>query len=1027
MKPSLNKSIISPLHAFRRQVSRRRTLSVCCRAFAWVSAAVLVLQGISWRVPVRETMAAALVFSCLATGGGIWFLIWLRGLLRPLSMTRVARLVENGHPEFNDALICAAQLADKPPERLNPVEAALLHEVGGKLSGLNLSVGSITPAYTFRRLAMTGAAAVLLGVLAVRSPVFRKAVEACRAGSETGIAVEPGDVELAIGEDLVVKARIRRWRKTASIDVAGEKETTRHDMYPHGEDFVATFYAVDTPFSYRVVTPDVASPWYRADVYSPPGIAQVRCEVTPPAYTKAPAVVYEDLVDCSMLEGSSVTLSVWPTVPGGVWLADGGDAVRMGGATESGPESPAMITFTVEQEKSLHLFVQDTAGRKSRGRAAVFSVYPDAAPVVEVISPERETLLHPDEALFIHARAMDDFGLEEVTLHVSVAGRRSLSFDMYDGADDIDVRVQRQFTPASLDAAAGDVVAFFLTARDNKQPEGQIGRSDIRFVEIRADIKPRNAENGQPSTSVDVQRIIAELRRLITLTYELMTPSGLKTEKDRIALVTGLGDLRTLITRQMEEFRAASSAAEAAAMEAWYTRGGGHVEEARRLARLAEFPLSVKSQEKALSLFTKLAQELMKNQSSKPRDEPGEGQGSGSSAQKKASENQPLSLAEAMEILRKARGELSRLADAQAAQNQRLSRLRQPGKREMDELAQSQREWAEDTGRLREQLTEKEYFPDLTNQVGQAAAAMDVTADTLTNSDLESARREGHRARAELLAAIRQTESGLRQLAARQLSHLASQMNALATVQDKLAGLSREAGEKASVDKRTRDALRDAQKKIGDKAESVIRAARELSGELAESFPEAGESLRLSLTGKHAVDVEKTGRQAETALLYKRFGKATEYQNRMAGAMRSLSQEIAVTADTLPATSPAELMMVLNQLLQARAMIARGSPKERVQEQVAQTVERLAEMGRRMNDPGLMEVSGQLGEAVDRESGAGDFSETDRLLQAAGHLVKRHLNRSQVEEKAALTRKLARPPEKYRRQVEEYFKELSGD
>lgn len=1029
MKSPPAHSIISALNEPRRQLLRRRILAVCFQTFACLSIAVLVLQGISWLIPIREHAAAALVVLFLLTGGGGVLLVWLRVLVRPSSMTHIARLVEKGHPEFHDALICAVQLTEKSPGNLNPVENALLEEVKGKLAGLNLGIAFLAPAYTFRRLVAKGAIAVLLGVLAVRSPVFKKAVYACGKGSERGIVVTPGDVELAKGVDLVVNAGIHRWREAASIDVSGEKGKKRYDMHHRGNAFTFTFYEVDLPFRYRVVTPDLSSPWYVADVYSPPGIAQVRCDVIAPEYTGNPPVVYEDLVDCSMLEGSKVKVSVFPTVPGDVWLEKDGELSSVGSATEDAAGSVPRVTttFTVSRETSVRLFVQDAAGRKSPGKTAKFSVYADTPPVVEMLSPEREKILRPDELLFIEARAMDDFGLQEATLHVSVAGRRSLTFNLHDGGGEVDLRLQRQLTTEALEAESGDVLALFVTAKDNKRPEGQIGRSEIRFVEIRADIKPRDANDGQKLPTVDVQRIIAELRRLITLTYGIMTPSGPRGSEDEIKLVTGLGDLRTLITRQMEEFRKQVSASEAGAMEAWYTQGGAYVEEARRLARVPDFSLSVTSQEKALSLFTKLAQELMKNKSSKPREKPGEGQGDGQSAQKKDSNKRAMSLAEAMEILRKARVELSRLADGQAAQNQRLSRMRQFGEREIDELTASQKELADDIGGLKEQLEKVALFNDLTKQVGKAGDAMSETADTLNGNNLEAAIREGQRARMELLAAIRQTESGLRQLAARQLSYLAAQLNALANLEDKLAEFSREAGDKESVDKRTRDALRNAQKKIVYKAENVIQAAQELSGEMVSSFPEAGKDLRVALAGKHASELTKTGRQAETALLYKKFGKAAGHQKNMAVDMRSLSQEIAFTADKLPATSPAELIRLLNQLGETRALVKSGAEKGRIQRQVNQAAETLAEMGRRMNDVGLMEVSGQLGEAVDRESGGGNFSETEGLLKAAGQLVKRHLTRSRVEEKETLMRKLARPPEKYRRQVEEYFKELSGD
>ena len=114
----------------------------------------------------------------------------------------------------------------------------------------------------------------------------------------------------------------------------------------------------------------------------------------------------------------------------------------------------------------------------------VLAPIPDEPPLVEISEPAKDLELAVDsDPLLIDVYANDDFGVSDIRLHVSHDGEK------YEEELFVDPVEREKSVTGILDLnnyalAVGDVLTYMAFAVDNKEPEGQIARSEIYFIEI---------------------------------------------------------------------------------------------------------------------------------------------------------------------------------------------------------------------------------------------------------------------------------------------------------------------------------------------------------------------------------------------------------------------------------------------------------------------------------------------------------------------------------------------------------------
>ncbi|MGF1452199.1 MAG: DUF4175 family protein, partial [Opitutales bacterium] len=533
-------------------------------AFAGLTFIALLILGAqavevaeSWRESSAGQVLFFLVLGALIIEVGVGLWLWPK---RPSTMA-LARRLDRAMPGSRDRFSCAVELresGDEPP----PLGRLVLRQAE-TAAGDEALWQRLHPRWV-KGWAL-GVAAVLAAVLlafAARTEVAAKAAYAWGALFEVdpGLTVAPGDREVPIGTDLEITAEIHRWEREAEIELRRASGVERYPMFADGQGAGVAFtaYGVKAAFDYRILTPSLQSPWYRIDAYPPPELDGVDVQITPPAYTGLEPSAYELKAprDFEAPEGAVVDVEIASAHAETVQWVNAEETLASGFA----------FSWVADRDTTGWLRLVDAAGRQAVTDSFTFSVIPDEPPVVDVLEPGEDSSVRLGEVLPLEVYAADDYGVSRVSLQTAVAGMDRPPRELYNAESDSwrsreaeegatpaferEVTLLRSIDPEELAAENQSLLTYYVEAADNREPEPQVTRSELFFVEIREPIDPgelsesqMQAAEGAEQAEVNLRAMLMELRRLIRQTHALpMTPENQR-ERQAAETSAGLGTL----------------------------------------------------------------------------------------------------------------------------------------------------------------------------------------------------------------------------------------------------------------------------------------------------------------------------------------------------------------------------------------------------------------------------------------------------------------------------------------------------
>ena len=108
----------------------------------------------------------------------------------------------------------------------------------------------------------------------------------------------------------------------------------------------------------------------------------------------------------------------------------------------------------------------------------IFAPIPDEPPVVEITEPAKDLQLESGASLLIEVFSSDDHGIADVRINISHAGEKEEETIFVDPVEK-EKRISYILDLSERALAIGDVITYLALAMDNKEPEGQIARSEI--------------------------------------------------------------------------------------------------------------------------------------------------------------------------------------------------------------------------------------------------------------------------------------------------------------------------------------------------------------------------------------------------------------------------------------------------------------------------------------------------------------------------------------------------------------------
>jgi hypothetical protein len=437
-----------------------------------------------------------------------------------------------------------------------------------------------------------------------------------------------------------------------------------------------------------------------------------------------------------------------------------------------------------------------------------------------------------------------------------------------------------------------------------------------------------------------------------------------------------------------------------------------------------------------LARLTAIENELLKNAAKS-----GQGQGDGQprESQEKDGEEAPdnaassrqASLAALREYLARLR-QLSTRQDGlnQGARQQFAAADPQSVGRGLAEKQRELEKQTRDIGAALQRLPDARQVP---GQLQSAAGEMQQGAARLAEGTLRTGHQHGQRAHNFLMGAVRALEESYRKASANEIARLAQAAQRLSDGQRTAAEASRALAEAPPPSDADAAAAQQRQQALNRDAERLMSDIGQTAGEMEETYPLASQALQEAGAAARQQNLSGRMTRAANALLYRQFERARRQQVDCANGLQKLASDLTGAARHLPALSREELLEAIQRLRDAAQEVGRAvneggeNTAERldaVRERVLNDVDRLADT---TQDPTLRGIGDELAAPLGESQAGAGAQRLLSLFAAAARVLEQQLLATEIRQRVALSRQLSTPPEKYRRLVEEYFKDLSRE
>ena len=526
----------------------------------WFLTVALRTAGIAMAAAALPVLAAAAVYGLLAPAGGALLSLTvmtaalavagatqvIRRIERRPDDRRVARFIEErveaipGNRLMDDCVVSAVQASMIPPADDRASFAALV--IGAALRRLeHIEASSLIPSASVRRSAAIGAggAALLLVAMVAGAPYLTHAYETARLRLSPGsisVAVQPGNVRIAAGQPLTIRARVQAGgtelshsRPKLTVTAGGDSRVV--DMMATTDGFEFRFESVDRTFDYAVSAGAAASPPYTVTALFPPRVQRIDIHYRYPSFSGLLPRTDEDGGDIHAPAGTRVRLAIHvdkPVASGELAMSAGAFPMTIDGG------KVVHADLVLANDDSYRVRLTDADGLASDGDSEYFiRLMDDRPPDVRILRPAGDQGITPLEEVVIEARAEDDYGVTSLDLMYAVSGgpERSVPFTGISGGD-----TQRTGThllaAEDLKVKPGDVITYYARARDvGRGKRSTETRSDLFFLEIRPFNEEFVAAQSQASGrggagDQQLDSLIEAQKEIISATWNIERRSG---------------------------------------------------------------------------------------------------------------------------------------------------------------------------------------------------------------------------------------------------------------------------------------------------------------------------------------------------------------------------------------------------------------------------------------------------------------------------------------------------------------------
>jgi hypothetical protein len=496
-----------------RQVRRRWRIKLALRgAVGFQIAAVAAIIAIAYILEALKFTPAAILAFRVITGlvfvaAATWF--FARPLSRRVTDEQVAMYLEEHEPTLDSTILSAMEATERPgdwsPELIRKlIEHAIerVHEI---------QEGERVEREPMKRYAwVAGAVALAAIALFTFGPAyFRHTLSAifvistdAEAAAPYRIEVKPGDATVAKGADQMISATLSGFDAAEAAILVKKASTDAYERVPmvkaENGSYEGMLFDLAEPLDYVIEAAGVKSSSHKLNVVELPYAKKIDLEYHYPPYTGLEPRTIEDGGDIAVLKGTSVKLTITPTMTtkGGHVVLGEKDTVPL----SVNADGTLSGSFTAQHDGFYRIELDSPKGeRLTASPQYTVDLLADLAPTVKLSKPGRDTDATPVEEFFIEARADDDYAVKNLQLVYSINGGTEKTIPLFGGSrPTAEVTAGHTFYMEELGVKAGDSVSYYAKATDNDAVNGaKSTTSDIYFLRIRPFDK-----NFKPATSM---------------------------------------------------------------------------------------------------------------------------------------------------------------------------------------------------------------------------------------------------------------------------------------------------------------------------------------------------------------------------------------------------------------------------------------------------------------------------------------------------------------------------------------------
>ena len=785
----------------------------------------------------------------------------------------------------------------------------------------------------------------------------------------TKLNVQPGNARILRGQSLPInveitgKAADKVTLVYTQVDpeptVEGEAETSKarvqeiNMLQIEGEKrkFGYEIFNISENLTYHVVANDTESERFTIQVFDMPKVTGIEVAYTYPEYTQLKPIVQQGDGDIRALVGSQAEVRVTMN-----------KAIQSATLTVEGQQPASMLisegttltwTLDVLADGKYNIGLLCVDGFKNQTPIEyLITALPDDPPQVVIKEPGKDVKATKLEEIGIVAEAVDDYGIEQLTLKYSVGSGEIRELPM----ETPGVKARQLATGSyafyleEMDVEAGEVISYYAEARDNNRRTGPgIATSEIYFIEVRP-FNERYTEmeaEGQPMQPMPpvppmCGKVIGTEKQIIRETWAHTN--------SRPAPVTD--DYRMAVKKTAEkQSKLRDSAQEFVDQVSGVMRTGEvdpeillNMEDALAEMRDASDKLyAIKPREalphehEALELVVKVCQELPKALTRMRQ-----------SGQQQAADNIEMELEDLESSVEADENELDEqmreqtqemldraedmLAEQQqlTEQGQQMGRESQPSQQEMQQNSQQQGQLGQQAQQMAQQLAQMGQQAGQSSQgqrMGQAGEAMQQASEEMEQASQSMEQKnpqmsaaKGQQAEENLRQAIDELERAASQFSDEALAQKTEQLDQLieeqSEVQEQTETLNdrtQESGIRAE-DLREASRLANQQRQLRRDAEALQEDLEELQAQLNENSPQAAENVGDASRRMVEEQVPENMASAQRGLQWRSFRTAEQDQQEAINALQQARDDLRQARANMAETEAEQLETALEQL-----------------------------------------------------------------------------------------------------------------